>query len=166
MSELQVQEFAVETLPLLARHYRREALNELENRSEWLKAFTSRQPDFEDARNQFFRDGSGCVHDLENHIELTRLARANEALTRLFGSVYSLFLSEVHTSVFSLPFESNDFPTIEQVYKKDAEIEEMRNRMIEVDQVEHPGSRDSLLSFLVAGQTTITSGRENAQISM
>ena len=46
---------------------------------------------------------------------------------------------------------------------RDAQIEAMRDRMIEVDHVEHPGATDFLRSFLVAGQANITSGRENAQ---
>ena len=108
MSKLQVEKFAAETLPQLARHYRREALNELESRSEWLKIFNSRQPDFEDARNRFFGNGSDFVHDLENHVELTSLARANEALTKQFNSIYCLFLAEVHKSAVGsqsfLPF--------------------------------------------------------------
>lgn len=53
MSVLQVGEFASKILPLLARHYRREALDELESRSEWLKASSSTQPDLEDAGNRF-----------------------------------------------------------------------------------------------------------------
>ena len=162
-SELQVQAFAVETVPLLARHYRREALNELESRSEWLKGFTSRQPDFEDARSRFFGNGSGCMHDLESHIELTRLARANEALTRHFGSVYSLVLAGLHTSLFTSGFEKEETSTL---VREEAEIEEIRNRMIEVERVEHPDSTDSLLGFLVAGQATITSSRENARLPM
>lgn len=166
MSEAQVREFAEEILPLLALHYRREALNKLESRSEWLKAFTSRQPDLEDARNQFFRDGSGCVHDLENHIELTRLARANEALTKSFSSFYSIFLAYVHSDVFFLPVTSKKYPTVREVSGKDAEMEEVRNKMIEVDQLERQYSRDFVHSFLVAEQANIESGRENEQDSM
>ena len=158
-----VQTFVLETLPLLARHYRREALNDIESRSEWLKTFTSREPDFDAARNRFFKDGSGCTLDLENHIELTRLARANEALTRFHGSFYSLFLAEVHRSVFGSSFDSSKYPSVEQVFGKDAEIEEMCNRMIEVEHVEHPGTTDFLRSFLDAGQATIISDRKNVK---
>ncbi|KAL9037364.1 MAG: hypothetical protein Q9214_005736 [Letrouitia sp. 1 TL-2023] len=144
-----MREFVEETLPLLALHCCREALDELESRSEWLKAFTSKQPDFEDARNRFFIYGSGYMQDLENHIELTRLARANEALTRIFGSVYSLFLAEVqtsfHTPSSTLSYEEGTFLTIEQVeHDKDLSFS--------------PWSH----SFLVAGRDAIMSGRKNA----
>lgn len=167
MTDPHVREFVEEKLPLLARHYHRDALNELESRSKWLKAFTSRQSDFEDARNHFFKDGSGCVYDLENHIELTRLARANEALTRLLGSVYSLILAKVHTLFVPLPSEiKKKLPTVEQVFEKDAEIEEMRDRIVEVDNFEQESSRDFLHSFLAAGQATITSDGENEKISL
>ena len=163
LSSPDAESFAVRKLPLLARHYRREALNEIKIRVEWLKVFTSAQPNFEEARNQFFKNGSGCVRDLESHIELTRLARANEWLTRLFGSFYSLFLAEIHANVNSLPFrKSAAAQDAEKDAEKDAEIEEMRNGMIEVENLETPGSRDIIRSFLDAGHATVISGRRSA----
>lgn len=54
------------------------------------------------------------MHNLENHIELTRLARANEGLTWRFGTIYSLFLAEVDISVLSLDDERENLLTVEK----------------------------------------------------
>jgi hypothetical protein len=55
------QIFATQTLPQLAIHYRREALKELEEKCPWPKPFTSAQPDWNEARDDFFADGSRCI---------------------------------------------------------------------------------------------------------
>jgi len=95
------ERFACQTLPQLALHYRRETLKELEGKSPWLKAFTSAQPDWTEARDHFFKDGSGCINDLEKHIELVRLAISNEELTTT-GSrkvLYPIFMAQLHVAV-------------------------------------------------------------------
>lgn len=47
----EMDSFLSETLPMLALHYRREALKQLEKNNPWLKTFRSAHPDLKEARN-------------------------------------------------------------------------------------------------------------------
>ena len=154
-AELQVEKFVSHFLPSLARHYRGEALNELESSSGWLRVFSLRQANFDDAVEHFFRDGSSCAHTLKNHIDLTRLARTNEAPTRRYGSVYSLFLAKLYAGSFSLTLGHKDSPVTQQAYGTDAEIEEMSRRVDDISQIEDLALNDFSLSFLNAGLATL-----------
>ncbi|EON69659.1 hypothetical protein W97_08940 [Coniosporium apollinis CBS 100218] len=121
--------FLTELLPELALHYRREALKEPEEKCPWLKPFRSAQPDLNEARDHFFKDGSDCINDLEKHTELVRLAAANEELTDEFGLLYIIFMAELYKDVESLTGLKDSGPEV--YYDASAvgahEIERKRN---------------------------------------
>lgn len=98
---MDLKSFEIQILPQLVFHYCREALKDLEGKCQWLKTFTSTQPDWNEARDHFFRDGSGCIHDLEKYIELVRIERANKELTRILGVEYILFMAELDAAGLS-----------------------------------------------------------------
>lgn len=91
----ETRNFATQILPLLALHYRREELNELERNYPWLKAFRSVHPNFNEARDLFFSDGIACIKSLETHIELMRFANANQLFTAFHGCAYSIFMAKL-----------------------------------------------------------------------
>ena len=92
-------EFNTRILPQLAFHYRRQALNDLEGKRPWLKAFSSTQPDFSEARDSFFTDGSACILILQDHMKLMWLAIVNEELTCSFGMDYITFIANLDTAI-------------------------------------------------------------------
>jgi hypothetical protein len=73
--------FASLTLPLLAKHYQREALSELQTQFERIGAFASFQPDFAAIREKFFDNGIDYIDTLESFTGLLRLAEGNDYST-------------------------------------------------------------------------------------
>lgn len=72
------------TLPQLVKHYRRDALSELQSQHDWIHSFESisQEPEFSGPRTEFFRHGSGCINTLDRYSELLRIGLANDFFTK------------------------------------------------------------------------------------
>ena len=148
------EEFAIEILPQHALHYRREALYELEGKCPWLKVFTSVEPDFNEARDKFFSDGSSCMLNLEKHIELMQLAIANEKLTYKFGVLYIIFMAKLYPVAGGTTMNIRKEVGLED--KIEASIEKIKNKRDAIGKRSSAaGLVDSSDSFLEAGQQIV-----------
>lgn len=90
--------FTSKTLPLLVKHYKREALSELQKQHHWIRIFesSSQEADFSGPRNEFFRHGSDCINTLDQYSELLRIGVGNDLLTKSgVISRYAWFIYEL-----------------------------------------------------------------------
>lgn len=92
-------DFVFTTLPQLATHYRGEEILKFEKTYDWLKSFTSKKPDLDNARKAFFEDGARCIDALEKYTELLRLAVGNRELTVQHGPIYVMFISDFYRRI-------------------------------------------------------------------
>ena len=151
--ELGYQTFLTQTLPQLAFHYRRKALEELEQKSSWLQTLATAKPDWISAKDDFFKDGTRYIHDLEEHVELIRLANVNEQLTRKFRDLYIIFMAELNAAK----------PTPGQKFKSEVHstyleriIGDVGQRRKEIsEKLNTEGIVESLDSYFAAAQQTL-----------
>jgi len=122
--------FNIMTLPLLAKHYKRDALLELQKQHTWLDIFESskQEPDLDGPggpREKFFIQGSDCINILDRFGQLKRIAVANDFLTASIDN-YIWFVYELYKSMKM----NTDLKESPEVSDSPEESERIENRFI------------------------------------
>ena len=160
--DIEYKNFLSYILPQLPLHYRREALENLEQKSPWLKTLASAEPDLISAKDEFFKDGTQCIHDLEEHITLFRLAVANERLTKSYSNLYITFMAEISATK---PGPTRMFPDWLPDMLTQSQLTMFEQRRKELSEsIKTEGTVGSLDTFYEAAQRILNASQNGSDV--